>query len=222
MMIRSLKNTLVLIGFLLFWIVSAESNTGNITLIKNEPKAGWKFFGGGLLDHGFNKSKSEIMANIDWSQSTWGVGCMHTLSNPVGENKPTAIRVKIRTEKGSATKVYAGVSTKNDANMAISRSDAISVTDTWQTVTFPISNLVKDMPNKSSMRFMDSDWKKIQTIKLLFTKPETGKALRDDIVIRDPELIFDTLDSTDMLGLNPSDRSSKFSKKLDQASADSK
>ena len=193
---KTTKNLLILTCGLLLWIFSPEGYANTRVLINSEPKGGWRLFGSGLLDSAVDIPKSEIIINVDWMKSSWGIGGMFTWDAPIIDKNLSAIQVDVRTKKGSKTKIYAGMATKKDANLIFPRTKAKDVTNQWQTFIFTVSEMIKDMPNASSVEFTDGDWRKIQIIKVLFTTPEKKDVPRDDILIRNPELIYDVSEPT--------------------------
>ncbi len=197
---RSAKKLQLLVIYGLIATAPAFGNFENILLLNNDLLGGWQIFGYGIMDRSADIESKEILLNVSWSESIWGVGGMYTLPQPVDGHKLYALRARVRTLNGTSTQVYAGVSTADDANLIIPRSDAIEITDEWQVVTFPITDMIKDKPNIDSPTFTMSDWDKIQIVKLLFTKPEDEPATDlEDISIQSPELIFMETPPEDLL-----------------------
>jgi hypothetical protein len=159
-------------------------------LITSDKNAGWRAFGVGVLDSTGNTDKEVFSIDIDWKLSTWGVGCMHVMKESVKGKKLKGIRVKVKTANGSQTKVFAAVSTIDDANLVFKKSKAFPVTDRWLLFTFPVSGMIKSKPDVTSRMFTDDDWDMIQIVKFLFTKADSG-VMKDKIFIQSPELIFE-------------------------------
>ena len=179
---------ILLFSIFLVQVVSGEKQTH--LLITTDKNAGWKAFGVGVLDSTGNAEKKAFSIDVDWKRSTWGVGCIHALKKPIKGKRLKGIRVKVKTANGSQAKVFAAVSTKDDANLVFNRTMAFPVTDQWQLFTFPISGMIKSKPDITSRMFADDDWDKIQIVKILFTKAKSG-VVKDKIFIKSPELIFD-------------------------------
>jgi hypothetical protein len=163
---------------------------GQILMTHGHAKGGWQGFGLGFEDSAINVKEKEIKIHVNWERATWGIGMFHTLPQPINGKNIRAVRIKAKTEKGSQTKIYTGVATKDDASMEILRKKALPLTDQWQNFEFPISEMVISKPEATSRSFAESDWEKIQIFKLLLAKPEQGQVMRDVIMIRSPELIM--------------------------------
>ena len=107
-----------------------------------------------------------------------------------GNKKNPVIEAEIKTEMGTNTLVYAGVSTIDDANLELRRFGAEALANRWQTFSFPISEMVGAQPQASSRKFITADQKRIRIIKFLFTKPTTGGE-SERITIRNPRIRVD-------------------------------
>ena len=184
------------------------------------PKGGWQLFGAGLLDSAVDVAKSEFVIQVDWSQSTWGVGGMFTLDSPIGSENLSAIQLEVRTKKGSKAKIYTELATLGDANVVFPRNKAKDVTNKWQTLISPVADMINDRPNRSSTEFVNADWKKIRIIKILFATPEEESPAADDIFIRDPELIFNSPKPIDKEGSDKIKKSSIQSEQRGRALTD--
>ncbi len=162
----------------------------NISLLKPGAKGGWFVFGYGVMDSASEPGNSGFLIDLDWNKSVWGVGAMFNMDRPIKGKKLKAVRAKIKTLSGSKTEVFAAVATKDDANLVYNKNKAFEISDKWQVFTFPVSGMIKSKPDITSRLFSDSDWSKIQVVKILFTKATSG-AMKDKILVQDPELIFD-------------------------------
>ncbi len=149
----------------------------------------WKMFGNGLLDSNTDYVRNEIELDVGWPASTWGIGVMFTTESVADIGPNSAINIEIRSERGSQTRVYAGVSTLDDANLELDRRKAKPVTQAWQKFTFPVSEMVGAKPERTSRTFQETDLMRIQSYKLLFTKPDGGIKY-DKIRIRNPKISF--------------------------------
>ncbi len=163
---------------------------GQVLMTQGHAKGGWQGFGLGFEDSAINVKEKEIKIHVNWERATWGIGTIHSLPLPMNGKNIRAIRIKAKTEKGSQTKIYTGVATKDDASMEIERKKALPLTDQWQNFEFPVSEMVISKPEATSRSFLSADWEKIQIFKVLFAKPEKGQVMRDVILIRNPELIM--------------------------------
>ena len=188
MYLNTLKRVAAL-AVLALLTVSTSFSEDDISLLNPGPKGGWFIFGYGVMDSASEPGNKGFLIDVDWSKSVWGVGSMFNMQEPINGKKLKGIRAKIRTTRGSQTKVFAAVSTKDDANLVFHRTKAFSVTNQWQSFTFPISGMTKSKPDITSRLFTDDDWDKIQVVKILFTKANSG-VMKDKIFVQSPELIF--------------------------------
>ncbi len=164
----------------------------NILLDRTDPRGGWKGFGMGFDDAGVNLKENEIVLHATWSNSTWGVGMKFDLRDTLDGRTVRAVRFRVRTENGSRSRVYAGLSTVDGASVEISRKRALEIGKSWQIVDFPVSEMVYEEPDLNSRMFTDGDWKNIKSVKLLFTKPDRQSANQEKIIIRRPELVLNS------------------------------
>ena len=170
--------------------VSSSFGEDSFSLLKPGPKGGWFIFGYGVMDSASEPGNKGFLIDVDWSKSVWGVGSMFSMEKPVKGKKLKAVRAKVKTMNGSKTKVFAAISTKDDANLVSSSTKAFPLTDQWQLFTFPISGMIKSKPDITSRMFTNDDWNNIQIVKLLFAKANSGK-MKDKIFVHSPELVFD-------------------------------
>jgi porin len=186
-------NTKKIFFFLLVSVLSIQCGIcGNtsLELIRKTNKCGWLIFGQGVLDSTADIESCELMVQVDWHKSVWGVGGMYTLNNPINGQDIYAVQVEIRTLKGSKVRAYAGIATTDDANMMSDRKRALPVSEEWEVFTFPISQMRNERPDVTSRDFTNKDWKRVQRIKLLFVKPLQEAVNQDDIFIRNPKLVM--------------------------------
>ena len=168
------------------------SEEAQFLMSKDKKKGGWLVFGNGVLDSSVDSKTKKIIIDLDWGESKWGLGCMYDLGAPLGDKKVQNIRLKVKTKNGSGTRLYAGVATADDANLVHPRPLAFKVTKEWQEILVSISKMIPDMPNANSQVFNNKDdYEKIQSIKILFTKPSESSPKNDRISILNPELIFE-------------------------------
>jgi hypothetical protein len=187
-MLSGLIKLLVFIGFMQSNITHAQ--TQNQLLIGEGTKAGWTIFGQGVLDSSAQPQSGEVTVDVGWLESVWGIGCFYTTPQPVNGKKLKAIQVSVKTVNGSKTKIFAAVSTMDDANLVLDIGNAKDITAEAQTITINVAELIKDKPDVTSRTFTDADWDKIQVIKLLFAKPVGDNTEQDRIIIQNPTLIF--------------------------------
>ncbi len=161
-----------------------------ISLLDDTEKGGWQFFGFGILDSGFDNTNNEIVIDVDWNSSNWGIGGMYDLGQPIDGRKIKEIRIKVKTDKGTETKIFGGFSTPDDANISIDSNMAFEIIDQWQIISLPVSHMRPTKPSKDSPNFSDDDWSKIQITKILFLKPKSPSNVQGKIYIKDPELIL--------------------------------
>ncbi len=173
-----------------FLLSSLISFGGTLLINKKDNKGGWRGFGNALADSSADTQSNEFMLDINWSNATWGVGALFELEAPINGKKVKAIRVEIKTVEGSQTRVFAGLATAQEANIAQNSRLALKVKEEWKTMEFPISEMRPDKPEKTSPDFTDADWQKIKLVKLVFLKPAEMTIATDIIRIRNPELIF--------------------------------
>jgi len=194
MMYRLIKKLAVgacMLGYLTTVSGSEEEGSSQL-LINDEEKGGWRAFGHGIQDSAFSRDSKEFLLDLNWSKSTWGVGCMYTLDQPLKDKKLQEIRVKVKSEFGSKAKVRAGIATMDDANLVYDPNAAIEVGSKWQEIVFPVSKMVFDMPNPDSRAFTRDQHPNTQIIKFLFAKPTNIKLATDKIYLRNPQLIFES------------------------------
>ncbi len=184
------KSTVYYLTFLAFaFVLNLGAVGGELLIDPDHRRGGWQGFGTGLDDAGFDKGKNEIVLQVNWARASWGVGVMHTLENPVDGRAIYAIRVKVKSRKGSKTKIYAGLATKEDATMELPREKSIAVTDQWQIIEFPISEMIFKKPELTSQKFGPDDWEKLQIVKLLFTRQNNNDS-KDTIYIAKPKIVY--------------------------------
>ena len=189
-MYQNILNGVTALAALALLTVSTSFGEDNISLLNPGPKAGWFIFGYGVMDSASEPGNQGFLIDVDWSKSVWGVGSMFTMEKPINGKKLKGIRAKVKTMNGSKTKVFAAISTKDDANLVSGRAKAFPVTDQWQLFTFPISGMIKRKPDITSRMFTNDDWNNIQIVKFLFTKANSG-VVKDKIFVKSPELVFD-------------------------------
>ncbi len=131
----------------------------------------WKTFGTGILSSNVNPENTKLAIEVSWYDSQWGVGVMVTFNEPLNVEGNLEFRVDIKGEHGSGTRVYAGISTLDDANLESGLHDSKLVNREWTSFRFNISNMVKSFPQLDSRHFTEDDVKRIQILKLLFTNP---------------------------------------------------
>lgn len=168
------------------------SAADSVELMGAGTRAGWTFFGQGVMDSSYNSNTGEFLIDVDWRAATWGVGGMIELPAPVDGNNFEAIRIEVKTTAGSKTNAFGGIATLDDANLAIPRYNAIRVTDEWQSVDLALEKMKLDRPNATSRQFGAADWSKIRIVKILFTKPHEPEAASENIIIRNPRMVAKT------------------------------
>lgn len=161
------------------------------SLIADGPKGGWQIFGHGVLDSVGDMDAKEVLIDVNWSQSTWGVGGMFVTKKAINAKKLKAIRVEAKTMSGSKPRVFGGISTPDDANMVLGPDNGIEIGSEFREVTLPVAQMKKDKPDVTSRMFTSNDWDKVQVFKILFSKPQSNAPEQDKIVFRNPELIFE-------------------------------
>ena len=161
-----------------------------VSMMKESTYGGWQAFGFGVMHWQVKPKNREIYIDIGWHGANWGIGGSYVLDKPIDGKSLHAIRLKVKTFGGTKTSVYAGLATKDGANLIIDSEKALPVTKTWQTISIPLFNLKPYKPDAASIAFTAEDWNHIEIIKILFTKPENSQYLDEKIVIRDPVLIF--------------------------------
>jgi len=171
-------------------ILSAHSDPTVVSMMKNSTYGGWQAFGLGVMDWQVKAIDRELYIDIGWHQASWGIGGLYVLDKPIDGKSLHAIRFKIKSVGGTKTSVYAGLATKDDANLIIDLENAIPVTEKWQTILLPMFNLKPFKPDATSIAFTAEDWNHIEIIKILLTKPENSQYLDEKIIIRNPVLIF--------------------------------
>ncbi len=178
--------TLTIAGF-----SGLASPKGDLSLWNSQPTGGWRFFGHGLLVASADQDQREILIDINWTESNWGVGGMFTLDRPLNTGKPASVEVEVRTVSGTDTGVFGGLATTDDANIVLGKSAAIPITTDWQTITLPVTSMKPERPDINSKNFNHNDWARIQVVKLLFAKPDNRAHAYDMILIRNPRLVMD-------------------------------
>ncbi len=173
-----------------FWLIATGLNAADrISLLNNAERGGWRFFGFGVLDSELDKNNDEIIVDVDWNSSNWGIGGMYELAQPIDGRNIKEIRIKVKTTHGTETKFFGGFATKDDANLSVDSNMAFEIIDQWQIISLPISHMRPTKPSKHSPNFSDEDWNKIQIVKILFMKPESIAKKHEKIYIKDPEII---------------------------------
>ncbi len=168
--------------------VAAESEQ---SLMRDDFRGGWQIFGYAAMDSAANVLDKEVLVDVDWSRATWGVGAMHTLKKPIDGRKLKAIRADIMTINGSRPTVHCGIATSADASLEAYRRDAVTISDSWTSVSFAIADMRKAKPELTSPAFTRANWKDIQVVKFLISKPESTEIALDKILIRNPVLVFE-------------------------------
>lgn len=164
---------------------------GEISLFKpGHQKGGWQGFGVGFDDSSANVKNNEIQIHVDWSRATWGIGVMYKLPESMNGKKIKALRVKIKSMKGSLTSVFAGVAAKDDVSIEMEKKKAFNLSDQWQIFEFPFSEMKVSKPGSNSKIFAESDWGNIQKVKFLFTKPSEVDVNKDVLLVRKPEFVL--------------------------------
>ncbi len=188
---------LVLAGLLS--LSAASAGPQSVTLIRDVARGGWQCFGYGALDNGANPSRNEARIQADWGRATWGIGMRYQLAEPVDGRTVSSVRVDVRSQRGVGTRIHAAVATAFDATLELNRTNAVPVTESWQTVEFQVGDMHKTRPEKISPEFHAEDMARIQVVKFLLSKPDDGVLGTDTIYFRNPQLIFDdkTLASRD-------------------------
>ncbi len=148
----------------------------------------WKTFGTGVLGSEVDSDNNILAVEVSWYDSQWGVGVMVTSGEPLKSNEPLEFKFDIRGNQGSGTRVYAGVSTLDDANLELRLHDSKKVTSEWTTFSFNVSNMVKSFPQMTSRHFSNDDMKRIQILKLLFTNP-LNENYSEKLEIRNPRIV---------------------------------
>jgi len=155
-MVRQSKK--FLITLLLGLVHLATVVVADVELVEDDrPKGGWFFFGNGLLDSGYRPESGELMMDVGWGYATWRVGGLFKLPAPINATQIDSFRVDVKTVNGSETRGYAAVSTIDDANMAIPRTKALTISTKWQTVTFRFAEMKPDKPERNSRDFTEGD-----------------------------------------------------------------
>jgi len=179
------------LAFSIVGLVFPQTTFAEHLLFKpDHPKGGWRGFGVGYDDSTVNLRKNEIQIIANWKRATWGVGMMFSLDQPIDGKGIKAIRAKVKSSNGSPITIFAGLSTKNDANIEVPRNKALEITNKWQIFEFPVREMVPLKPSHDAPLFSDSDWQKIQLIKLIITKPATTTISEDVIFVRNPEFVL--------------------------------
>ncbi len=161
-----------------------------LDLISNEDKCGWLIFGYGVMDSVTHCDDREINMDVNWEHATWGVGGMFTFEQPLNGKSIRFVQAEIKSANGFETKVYAGLSTKDDANIIGDQRKALTVSNKWEMYNFPITQMYGERPDITSRDFNENDWGNIQIVKILFTKPEHTANGNDKILIRNPKLVL--------------------------------
>ncbi len=188
---KNFKFTYLLLTSVCFcWLECAIAGAANLPLVNNDLLGGWRFFGNGLVDTGADLQNNEWFIEVDWRQSTWGIGGMFTLPEVIDGRKLQAVRIRVRTKYGSKPLAYAGIATANDANLIVPIHQAKEVGERWQIIDFSRSQMINAKPEQTSANFSENDWNKIKIIKILFAKPEDQTYVNDELLISQPELIF--------------------------------
>ncbi len=172
-------------------IVTGLNAEDSIPLLNDSERGGWRFFGYGLLDSGIDENNGEIVVDVDWNSSNWGIGGMYELRRPIDGRNIKEIRIKVKTTHGTETKFFGGFATHDDANISIDNNMAFEIIDQWQIISLPISQMRPTKPSKHSPNFSDEDWNKIQIVKILFLKPQSATNKLEKIYIKDPEIIVE-------------------------------
>jgi len=171
------------------WNISL-AHGNQILLDLDHPKGGWIGFGSGLDDVGFDMKSKEVLIHCNWPHCSWGLGVMFQLGAPINSRQIQSIRVKVRSNKGSKTMIYAGLSTLNDATLELSRKKALMVTDKWQYFEFPVNYMAPVKAEATSPDFQKAHQTQIHVVKLLFTQPYKGRIEIDQLLIRRPEIVY--------------------------------
>ena len=196
MVYRSIKIIRLPIIFLVIDFTICADPKSQSLLTSESEKGGWSIFGHGLLDSGYSQESGELKINVNWAVSKWGIGGAYTLDTSIDGRELDAIRMEAKSEGGTKPKVVVGISTKEDANLVIPIDKAVSINDEWQSLLFDIKDMVDDKPEETSKVFdNENDWEKIQIIKFLVLKPDGKGDEQNDILLRNPELIYQSTET---------------------------
>ena len=149
-----------------------------------------KAFGQAVLDWVAKPDTNSISIEVDWNEASWGLGAEILLKKPINLKDVANIEVSASTSYGSPTKIYVVVSTPDDANLSFPSKLAYSVTSDQSEFNFPVDKFVKFKPDTTSKDFKEEDWKRVDRIKFILTKPATYSQGSESITISNPRIIY--------------------------------
>ena len=186
---RKLLSIIVTAGIIL-WVIPINARD-DASQTNPEVDFEWKkAFGQAVLDWSIESDTNTITIEVDWSSATWGLGAEISLKEPINLKEVAEIEALVYTIHNSPTKVYLMVSTPDDANLSFPSRLAYPVTSVENKFTFPVDKLVSYKPDTTSKDFQDDDWKRVDRIKFILTKPTDYAQGRESIIISNPRIVY--------------------------------